>query len=142
MSRYTVVNYEEWERKMHCEIFRNYLMPQYSISFDLDITRFYENVKVHGWSFTLALIYVITKSANEIENFRYRFEDGKVVLYDGIETSFTYLNSETNLIKNVVVPMQESIEAYLKEAHETIEAQKVYFTGPMRNGIYQFSAIP
>ena len=117
MSSYTMVNYNEWERKMHCDLFRNYAMPQYSISFDLDITRFYENVKAHGWSFTLAMIYMITKSANEIENFRYRFEDGKVVLYDGIETSFTYLHSKTKLMKNVVVPMQESIEAYLKVAH-------------------------
>lgn len=88
------------------------------------------------------MIYVITQSANEIENFRYRFEEGQVVLYEELKTSFTYLNKETNLLMNVIVPMKENIEDYLKLAQQTIEAQKVYFTGPVENDSYQFSAIP
>jgi len=88
------------------------------------------------------MIYVVTKAANEIEEFRYRFKDGQVVLYDGIKTSFTYLNKETELMKNLVVEMTSTLEEFLVQAKEVNERQKEYFTGPMGNDIYQFSAIP
>lgn len=41
------------------------------------------------------MIYLVSKCANEIEEFRYRFVDGKVVLFNKIDTAFTYLNKET-----------------------------------------------
>lgn len=127
---------------MHYNIFKEYMQPQYDISFELDITRFYEKVKANHWSFTLAMIYAVTKCANEIEAFRYRFEDGEPVLYEDLDVSFTYLNLETEVMKNVVAPMEENIGTFIEKTKEIIAAQKVYFTGPMGNGIYQFSAIP
>lgn len=45
----------------------------------------------------MAFIFAVTKCANEIEEFRYRFLDGEVVLYESIDTSFTYLDKETEL---------------------------------------------
>ena len=54
-------------------------------------------VKGHGCSFTFAFIYAVCKCANEIAEFRYRFLDDEVVLYDTIHTSFTYLDAETEL---------------------------------------------
>ena len=44
----------------------------------------------------MAMVYAVCKCANEIEEFRYRFLDGKIVLYDRIDTAFTYLNKSTN----------------------------------------------
>lgn len=48
---------------------------------------------------------VVCKCANKIEAFRYRFVDGQVVLYDRIDTAFTYLNKETNLFKDNAIPL-------------------------------------
>lgn len=48
---------------------------------------------------------VVCKCANKIEAFRYRFVDGQVVLYDRIDTAFTYLNKETNLFKDNATPL-------------------------------------
>jgi len=96
MNEYVKVDTTNWERKLHCDIFRNYANPRYDISFNLDITNFYTKVKQHNWSFTLAMIYCITQCANEIEEFRYRFEANDVVLYHSLDVSFTYLNKETD----------------------------------------------
>ena len=142
MASYKKVNIETWKRKVHYSIFKDYKQPQYSISFELDITHFYRKVKLNKWSFTLAMIHSIAKCANEIEAFRYRFEEGEAVLYDHLDLSFTYLNEDTELMKNIVVEMKEDIEAFIKSAIEVINNQKEYFTGPMGNAIYQFSAIP
>lgn len=90
----------------------------------------------------MAMIYAISKCANEIEEFRYRFLDGKVVLFDRIDTAFTYLNKETELFKVVNVPMCDSMEEYVPLALKTAEKQKEYFTGPLGNDVFQFSPMP
>ena len=141
-NKYKIIDMEHWKRTMHCQIFRQSVQPQYCVSLELDITNFHKRVKEMKWSFTFAMIYAVTKCANEIEEFRYRFKEGNVVLYEQINTSFTYLDKETELFKVVNVEMQEYIEDYIKIACETEKNQKEYFTGPMANDAYQFSALP
>lgn len=141
-SDYKIIDTEHWKRATHCQVFRTMAQPRYCVSFELDITRFLEFVRKEEYSFTMAFIYAVTKCANDIEEFRYRFLDGKVILYDQIDTSFTYLNPETELLKVITVPMQDSMKDYVQLASETAKNQKEYFTGPMGNDIYQFSSIP
>lgn len=141
-NKYEIIDLKNWKRTMHCQIFRQAVQPQYCVSFELDITTFYKKLKEMNWSFTFAIIYSVTKCANEIEEFKYRFEDGDVVLYEQINTSFTYLDKETELFKVVAVDMQDCIEDYIRIAGETEKNQKEYFTGPLSNNIYQFSAMP
>lgn len=120
---FQVIDRENWKRNMHCQIFQNSLEPQYCISLELDITHFLKWVKAQHYSFTFALIYAIGKCANEIEEFRYRFLNGNVILYDTINTSFTYLNQETELFKFVNVPMQKSfvVEADIKSFFDEVD---------------------
>ena len=82
------------------------------MTFEADITNFKRMVKKQGLSFTVAMVYAVCKCANAIEAFRYRFVDGQVVLYDRIDTAFTYLNKETNLFKVVNVPMIDDLKEY------------------------------
>ncbi len=127
---------------MHYRAFRDSLNPQYSVSFDIDITNFLSATKEKGYPFTFSFVFAVTLCANQIENFRYRFVDGKPAVFDIINTSFTYLNKETELFKVINVPMQNSIEEYVALAKETEKKQTDYFSGPMKNDIYQFSSFP
>ena len=90
---------------MHCAVFRNSVEPAFCITFEADVSGLKKYVKENNLSFTLAMVYAVCKCANQIEEFRYRFVDDKVVLYDNIDTAFTYLKKETNLFKVVNVPM-------------------------------------
>lgn len=141
-TSYKIINMQEWKRAMHCQVFRNYVEPMYCISLELDITKFLEEIKKKNYSFTYSMVYAVTKCANEIEEFRYRFLDGEVVLYDKINTSFTYLNKETELFKVVNVEMKDNLAEYVKLADETEKNQTAYFTGPMGVDLYQFSPMP
>lgn len=141
-TSYQVIDRKTWKRNMHCQIFQNSLEPQYCISLELDITNFLKMVKKRNYSFTFAFIYAVCKCANEIEEFRYRFLDEEVVLYDTIHTSFTYLDAETELFKFVSVPMQEDMEAYIKAAEEKAKSQKEYFVVPPANDEFSFSPLP
>lgn len=131
-----------WKRTMHYQIFRNSVQPQYCVSYELDITNFLKKIKERGYSFTFSMVFAVTKCANEIEEFRCRFVDGKPVIYDKINTSFTYLDKGSELFKVVNVDMQETLEDYVALAADTVKNQKEYFTRPMGNDIYQFSSLP
>ena len=46
-------------------------------------------------------------------------KDGQIVLFDCIDTAFTYLNPETELFKVINVPMIEDIKEYVELATKT-----------------------
>lgn len=141
-NSYQEIDLKTWKRTMHCHVFRNSIEPQYCVSFELDITNFLLKVKEKRYSFTMSFIYAVSKCANDIEEFRYRFVDGKVVLFDKIDTSFTYLNKETELFKVVTVEMKDTLDEYVHAASAAAINQKEYFTGPLGNDIFQFSSFP
>lgn len=141
-NTYQVIDEKTWERAMHCMVFRNCVEPAFCVTFEVDITDFLAKIKAEKLSFTMAMVYAVCKCANEIEAFRYRFLDGKVVLFDKIDTAFTYLNRETELFKVVNVPMKDSMKEYVETAVRTAREQKEYFTGPLGNDVFQCSPMP
>ena len=64
------------------------------------------------------------------------------MLFDKIDTAFTYLDKETELFKVVNVPMKDTMEEYVALAVKTATEQKEYFTGPLGNDMFQFSPMP
>jgi len=124
-NTYKVIDEKNWERAMHCAVFRNSVEPAFCVTFEVDVTDFLDRIRRQNLSFTLSTVYAVCKCANEIEAFRYRFLDGQVVLFDKIDTAFTYLNKETELFKVVNAPMADTLEEYVKSAAEIAENQKV-----------------
>ena len=141
-NTYKVIDESKWDRALHYKIFRNSVEPAFCVTFEVDITNFLSNIKSQNLSFTLAMVYAVCKCANEIEEFRYRFVDDKIVLFDKIDTAFTYLNKDTELFKVVNVPMKDSVLEYVELASKTANEQKEYFTGPLGNDVFQCSPMP
>lgn len=141
-NNYKVINQEKWERAMHCMVFRNSIEPAFCVTFEVDVTEFLKKIKEKNYSFTISMVYAVCKCAGEIEAFRYRFLDGKVVLFDKIDTAFTYLNKETELFKVVNVPMKDTLDEYVPFASKIAQEQKDYFTGPLGNDVFQCSPMP
>ena len=141
-NQYKIIDEKNWKRAMHCKVFRNSVEPAFCVTFELDITHFLEAVRRDKISFTMAMIFAVSKCANEIEEFRCRFVDGQPVLFDRIDTAFTYLDKESELFKVVHVPMEKTMEAYAAAAEKAAEEQTEYFTGPLGNDVFQFSPMP
>lgn len=142
MNSYIEIDENQWPRAVHCSIFRNCIEPSFCVTFEVDVTELRDFAKKNDLSFTLLMVYATCKCANDIEAFRYRFLDGKVVLFDKVDTAFTYLNKETNLFKVVNVPMIEDIVGYCTRAKEMADAQEAYFTGPLGIDVLQCSPMP
>ena len=141
-NNYRVIDEKTWKRATHCMAFRNSIEPAFCVTFEADITNFKRKVKEQEFSFTMAMVYAVCRCANQIEAFRYRFLDDQIILFDHIDTAFTYLNPETELFKVVNVPMIEDIKEYVELATKTAQEQNEYFTGPLGNDIFQCSPMP
>ena len=142
MNEYKIIDQSTWKRAAHCAVFRNCVEPAFCVTLELDITEFYRNIKQEKLPFTFAMIYAVAKCANRIEEFRYRFLEGQVVLFDKIDTAFTYLDKQTELFKVVNVPFAGNMGEYCKTAKQAAEEQREYFTGPLGNDVFQFSPMP
>lgn len=142
MNEYKIIDQNTWKRAAHCAVFRNCVEPAFCVTLELDITEFYRNIKQEKLPFTFAMIYAVAKCANRIEEFRYRFLEGQVVLFDKIDTAFTYLDKQTELFKVVNVPFAGNMGEYCKTAKQAAEEQREYFTGPLGNDVFQFSPMP
>ncbi len=141
-NHYQIIDEKNWKRAIHCAAFRDCIEPAFCVTFEADITKFLQKTKQEKLSLTLSMTYAVCRCANEIEAFRYRFQDGNIVLFDRIDTAFTWLEPETELFKVVSVPLQSSLRAYVTAAKQAAEAQTAYFTGPMGNDVFQCSAMP
>ena len=141
-NHYTVIDEKNWDRAMHCMIFRNSVEPAFCVTFEADITKYRQTVKEQGLSFTMAMVYAVCKCANETEAFRNRFLDGNIVLFYRIDTAFTYLNRDTQLFKVVNVPFIDDLKEYCELAVKTADGQQEYFSGPLGNDVFQCSPMP
>jgi len=61
------------------------------------------------------------------------------VIYEKTDTTFTYLNEETELFKVVNASFIDDLSEYIKLASKTTKEQKKYFTG---NDVFQCSPLP
>ena len=139
------IDISSWKRKTHFEFFRNLDYPQYSISFNIDITTFIKDIKDRKRSFYYSMIFYSTYCANQIEEFKYRNRDGKVVLHDALNPSFTDLDRDSDLFKIVTVDMKNNVDDFIAEARNKSENQKEYFPSnadEQRDDLIYLTSIP
>jgi chloramphenicol O-acetyltransferase type A len=83
---------ENWSRRELFEFFIDYENPYFNVCTSLDVTRFVAFVRAKpGLKISLAVHYFALRVANEIEPFRYRLKDKKVVVYDVVNGGTTVL---------------------------------------------------
>lgn len=86
-----------WARREVFEFFRGFDKPYFNICTQLDITRLLALLRERrNVSLMLTYHYFALRAANEIEPFRYRLKDGKVVVYDVIHGGTTVLMPDEN----------------------------------------------
>jgi len=85
------VDMQQWLRRDHFEFFNTFNHPHFNMCANIDITRLHAFSKGRGISSTVAILYVISRAANAIPEFRYRMQDGNVVEYETVSPSFTIL---------------------------------------------------
>ena len=55
MNGYKIIDEKNWSRKIHCAIFRNYVEPNFCVTFEVDVTNFYKKVREKNLSHQLQM---------------------------------------------------------------------------------------
>ncbi len=88
------IDMQTWPRREHFKFFSALDHPYFGMCANVDLTKFYPIVKQRGFSSTLAIVYVLSRAANAIPEFRYRIRGGKVVEHEVVHPSITILTDE------------------------------------------------
>ena len=85
------IDLENWPRRKHFELYMGFEHPRFEISAHLDITSYYKLARQHKISFTVGLVYLVSRAANQIPEFRQRIRGKGVVQHHLVHPSFTIL---------------------------------------------------
>jgi chloramphenicol O-acetyltransferase type A len=111
-----------WARREVFEFFRQFDKPYFNICIQLNVTRLlallHDRPEV---SLSLAYHYFALRAANEIEPFRYRLRDGKVIVHDVIHGGTTVLlPNETFTL--AYFDYDENFEKFIGPAERAVKA--------------------
>ncbi len=85
---------KNWNRKELFYFFREYEQPFFNICAPVDVTSLVKFTRESDISFFKASLYLSLKAANEIESFRYRIRENKVIVHEVIDGASTVLNDD------------------------------------------------
>lgn len=83
------IDLETWTRRAPYELFRTAQNPHFSVTADIDISRFVEEIKPSGLSVFNAVLFAIMKAVNSIPEFRNRFQGERIYQHAVSHPSFT-----------------------------------------------------
>ena len=117
------IDISTWKRREHFEVFRNFDEPLFGITVRVECSEAYKIAKEKAFPFSLYYLYLSMKAANEIEEFRYRIEDDKVICYDSVGAGPTVFR-EDETYGCAYMPYNEDIEAFMMQAKAETERVK------------------
>lgn len=117
------INLETWPRREHFNVFSNWDYPHFSMCANVDLTSFYPYIKQRSISFSIAIVYVISRAANAIPEFRCRIRPGEVVEHEVVHPAVTILVKE-DLFSFCHYDYVENFSTFAAEAAERIKLVK------------------
>jgi chloramphenicol O-acetyltransferase type A len=121
------INIETWPRREHFKVFRGLGYPHFGLSANVDVTTFRPFLKHREISVTVAIVYVLTRAANSIPEFRYRIRGEKVVEHEVCHPSTTILTGE-DLFSFCTFRFSEDFASFAAEATKRIAHVKAHLT--------------
>ncbi len=88
------IAYDEWKRKRHYELFKDYENPRFSLTANVDVTWLLAFAKREQRSFFSLFLFHVVRSLNAIPEFKTRIRDGEIVIHDVIHPSYTVLDKD------------------------------------------------
>jgi chloramphenicol O-acetyltransferase type A len=142
MARY--LDIENWSRRELFEFFIGYANPYFNVCVQMDVTEFLTFVRARAAKVSLALHYFALRVANEIEPFRYRLKDGKVVVFDSIHGGTTVLlpNESFAYAYFEYQPDFEKFAGEMGKAVETVRTSTAPLKPTMRDDVIYHTTLP
>lgn len=129
----TIIDIDSWERTKLFNFYNSFDNPCYNITFRVPCSRTWDYCKREKKSFFLYSLYVITKSMNEIENFKYRIDkDNNVVLYD-VCNVVSPIELDGDMFKEIEFEFDDDLDVFYDNCKKRIALAKSESAGAGEN---------
>ena len=138
------VNLDTWPRREHFELFSTFDHPHFNMCANVNLTAFIPALKRRGVSFTVGILYVISRAANAIPEFRYRIQGDNVVEHEIVHPSVTIL-VDKDLFSFCTMEYIEDFSEFAVSAAERIAFVKENPTlknDPKQDNLLYMTALP
>ncbi len=122
MPRY--LDTETWSRRQLFRLFKDYDDPSFNVCADVDATRLLDFTRSRSLSFFVTYHFLSTKTANELEPFRYRLRGGRVLVHERVDAGAVLL-LEDESFTFVYFDFTEDFRAFHDDAVATIDRARV-----------------
>lgn len=114
------------------------------MAFYVDVTRLKTYTSKRGLSFYYFMIWLATRAADSILNFRLRIEDGKLYEIEYSVPGLTFLKPGHENFQIVVCPLTDNLDEYTEKVRSMTERQTSFKGGENvpDNGQIYFSCLP
>lgn len=115
-----IIDIDTWERRDNYGFFRTFLNSWYSVTTEIDCTEASVAAKQSGHSFFLYYLYAVLRSANEVDELRYRTDkNGQVVFHDRVDI-ISPIAVPGKTFYTVRIPYHEDFKHFYAEAYALI----------------------
>lgn len=140
------ISLESWNRKEHFEFYSSFEEPFFGIVSDLECTRAYNISKAKKISFFAFYLHKSLTAINQIDEFRYRVVENKVVVFDEIHASAT-IGRKDGTFGFGFIPFEADFERFNAILNSEIERVRNssglgVTTGTQRQDVVHYSAVP
>ena len=138
------VNLDTWPRREYFKLFSTFDHPHFNMCTNVNLTAFTPALKRHGVSFTVGILYVISRVANAIPEFRYRIQANNVVEHEVVHPSVTIL-VDNDLFSFCTMDYIEDFPEFAISAAERISYVKEHPTlknDPGQDNLLYMTALP
>jgi chloramphenicol O-acetyltransferase type A len=111
---------ETWSRRHLFQLFKGYDDPFFNLCADVDVTPLLDFTRARNLSFFVAYHFLSTRTANEVEPFRYRLRDGRVLVHERIDCGAVLLLADESFTF-VYFDFEEDFAAFHARAGATID---------------------
>jgi chloramphenicol O-acetyltransferase type A len=122
MPRY--LETETWSRRHLFRLFKDYDDPSFNVCADVDATLLLDFTRSRGLSFFVTYHFLSTKTANELESFRYRLRGGRVLIHERVDAGSTFLLADESFTF-VYFDFTEDFRAFHDAAVAAIDRARV-----------------
>jgi len=136
---------EHWHRRETFNLFRDYDNPFFNVCANIEVTRLLDLSHSLDIPFTIACHFLSLKTANQLEPFRYRLRDDRVVIHPRIHGASTLLLDNQGFkfyhfeFDEDFARFQAGAEAAVAIARETPDSMD---NQPERDDLIYYSVLP
>lgn len=118
---YKVIELKDFKKSKMFNWFKTFSNPCYGFDVEIDVTNLVAYSKKSNTHFFDNMLFVVCKSLNSLEDFRFRYVENQIRLYDKINPSFTVM-TELGVYENVHMKMEDDYKTFISKTRKLIES--------------------